>query len=78
MIQILLSKSFTGQIFFFNFFSIKNEANFTIPLINTVGYATYLRSVSSGQIEFLITNYGYDVMSMNKQERTIKKLMGIN
>jgi translation elongation factor EF-G len=52
------------------------DAIFTIPMLNSVGYSTFLRSVSSGEIEFNISNYGYDYVNNSKQKQVIFELTG--
>lgn len=52
------------------------DADFTIPMINSVGYSTFLRSVSSGEIDFTISNYGFDFVKNINQKQIVFELTG--
>lgn len=54
-------------------FADNTRADFIMPLVYTSGYTTFLRSMSSGQIDFSISHHGYGHVSHVKQERILKE-----
>ena len=50
----------------------RSTINAVIPLESTIGYTTFMRSVSKGEASFIMKFKNYDTMNMGRQKEVIE------
>lgn len=71
-----LSSGKRGNIKTHNYENGENVVQAEVPLSELIGYASYVRSMTSGNAHYFMEFYRYEELNQNEQKKVIKKIKG--